>query len=191
MRLVIGEVWAAKCEGEGYGRKDNMTRRLLPRLTSQLLTHSRLLLAQVGGPKNLHWHVALLALRNSGTQTPSHKATQPQSYPATKLPSHNSSPQPHVSSHTFQPPTSPSSPPCKHNTNDNGPATPAPCLHTRSPFLKNGSKGHATSTWHPIPATRHSSWRTHHSWGDLPTVGCFSMHTGDWRCQCAQRSAQG
>jgi hypothetical protein len=78
MRLVIGEVWAAKCEGEGYGRKDNMTRRLLPRLTSQLLTHSRLLLAQVGGPKNLHWHVALLAL-----QELRHSDTQPQSYPAT------------------------------------------------------------------------------------------------------------
>jgi hypothetical protein len=94
MRLVVGEVWAAKCEGMGYGRKDNMTRRLLLRLTSQLPTHSRQLLAQVAGPKTLQalwqvgtlagWDAGMPAPRNSGTQAlRQQQATQPQSHPAT------------------------------------------------------------------------------------------------------------
>jgi hypothetical protein len=108
---VVGEVWAAKCEGMGYGRKDNMTRTLLLRLTSQPPTHSRLLLAQVVGPKNLQalwqvgtlagWDAGMRAPRNSGTQAlRQQQATQAAtSHPATKPPSHNSSPQPHVSGH--------------------------------------------------------------------------------------------
>jgi hypothetical protein len=208
MRLVVGEVWAAKCEGVGYGRKDNMTRTLLLRLTSQPPTHSRLLLAQVIGPKNLQalwqvgtlagWDAGMRAPRNSGPQAlrhsgsnkpPSHKATQPQFQP----------PAPR-----FRPPRPSSFLLRKHNINDNGPATPAPCLQTRwlfssfpilLPHMKEGSKGHATPTWPPIPATRYSSWRTHHSWGDLtlavPLWGAFPCTRAIGAVKGAQRSAQG
>jgi hypothetical protein len=195
MRLVVGEVWAAKCEGVGYGRKDNMTRTLLLRLTSQPPTHSRLLLAQVIGPKNLQalwqvgtlagWDAGMLAPRNSGTQAlRQQQATQPQSHKATK-------PQFQPPAPRFQPPTSLSSLLRKHNTNDSGPATPAPCLRNTVAVLLFSHPPASHEKWLKRVCDIDTASDSSHSPFVLacaplvgrpdprcPVVGCFSI-TGD------------
>jgi hypothetical protein len=202
MRLVVGEVWAAKCEGMGYGRKDNMTRTLLLRLTSQLPTHSRRLLAQVVGPKNLQalWQVGTLAGWDAGMLACWHPETQALRHSGSnKPPSHNSSPQPHVSSHRrlcllFCVNTTPTTVARQHQPHAYETWWLFSSFPILLPHMKNGSNGNATSTWPPIPATRHSSWRTHHSWGDLtlavPLWGAFPSRAIG-AVKGAQRSAQG